>query len=303
MSRSPIRRIRTGQAVRSKVRRDVDRTEILAEHGHRIAVVELEGTVFFASADSVARKLEELAAGGVDYLVLDMKRVRRVDATGFRVLGQTYGRLAGAGVTFGFSYVNPHGDRPDLGRSLTLTGGVASENCFATTDAALEAFEESLLARLETEGPDAVEWSLDRFARSLELNREEQRIVSAMLQNRSYAPGEAVCRIGAPGDSMFLVSRGSADVSIPIPESGRHRRLSTVTAGTIIGEMSLLDGQPRSADILAKDHVFCYELTAESFSELQSGHPEIARKIYTALVRILGSRLREANALISELDV
>jgi len=303
MSRSPIRRIRTGHAVRSKVRRDVDRTKILAEHAHRIAVVELEGTVFFASSDSVARKLEELAAGGVDYLILDMKRVRRIDATGFRVIGQTYERLAATGVMFGFSYVSPQGDRPDLAWSLTLTGGVSGDHCFATTDAALEACEEDLLARLETEGPDVVEWSLDRFARSLELNPEEQRILSAMLRNRSYAPGEAVCRIGAPGDSMFLVSRGSADVSIPIPESGRSRRLSTVTAGTIIGEMALLDGETRSADIVAKDHLFCFELTATSFAELQREHPEIAGKIYTALVRILGSRLREANALISELDV
>ena len=101
---------------------------------------------------------------------------------------------------------------------------------------------------------------------------------------------------------MFFVSRGAVDVSIEIPDQDRRRRLATLTQGTLFGEMSLLDNEPRSADLEAKESLICYELRVDRFKELAASRPDIANTVYTAIGKSLGSRLRDTLELIGELD-
>ena len=303
MSRSPIRRIRTGTAVRSKRLRDPHLSELLHEHGHRIVVIELEGTVFFGSCDRVAGEMEELARRGADYLIVDLKRVRRIDATGYRILGQAYERLRNTGLSVGFSYVVPDRAESEIARNLILTGSVFPEDCFDTTDHALEVFEDGLLEKLDAAAAQAEDWSIVDFANALGLEEEEHETFARHLRTRQYDAGEFVVRQGETGASMFFLSRGSADVTIPILERGRRRRLSTLTRGTAFGEMSLLSGFPRSADVRAREDLICFELTRAELASLRKRHPEIAMKVFSGIGRILGARLQEANDLISELDV
>ena len=218
------------------------------------------------------------------------------------MLGQTYTRLAKSGVVLGFSYVHAEGAASDLAKSLTLTGEVADDHLFETTDHALEAFEEELLEKLAADWAHAGAWTVSDFATSFGLDEEECAVLADVLQERRYEAGDVVCRQGEQGDSMFLVSHGSAEVTIPILELSRRRRLATLTPGTFYGEMSLLDGLPRSADVQADGPLVCFELTLDAFERLREHHPQLAMKIYTAIGRILGGRLRDANALITELD-
>lgn len=303
MSRSPIRNVRSGTAVRSKTRRDAHRTEILIEQAERVAVVELEGTVFFGSADSIAVALDELAEGGVKFIVVDMKRVRRVDVTGYRVLSQIHERLRKAGVHVGFSYVAGVGSDGEAVRNLTVSGPVSAHYMFETTDEALEAFEDRLLLGLGATVVEMFRWTPTDIGRWLGLDEKQTYTFATYLAEIKFKPGDLVCRQGEPGDSMFFISLGSAEVTIPIPGQARHRRLATLTQGTVFGEMSLLDGRPRSADIRAKELLICYELTMEAFTELARHTPEIAMTVYSAIGQSLGSRLRESLELIAELDV
>jgi len=300
MSRSPIRRVLTGRSVRSKVLRSPPHTNALEEHSDRIAVMELEGTVFFGSSDAVAQEANALAASGVDFVLLDLKRVRRIDATGFRVFGQTGDQLRKNGVALGFSFVGP--EAGPIAEGLSRTGGVPRASCFQTTDEGLEAFEDLLLDRLGIKTGKADCWSTKDFARELGLSASAASTLAGYLTERHFVADERVCRTGEEGDSMFLVSRGSADIVIPVSGRERTRRLATVTAGTIFGEMSLLDGRPRSADVVAREDLTCFVLTASDFSKLRREHRDIALEMLAALGTLLGGRLREANQLIAELD-
>ena len=301
MSRSPIRRVRIGRSVRSKVRRQPRLAALLERHGDRVALVELEGTVFFGSSDAVARRVETLADEGADFILLDLRRVRRIDATGFRVLGQTHDQLRKRGVNVGFTFVTRREDA-EIEDGLRRTGGVPPASCFETTDEGLESFEEQLLGQLDAGDGGARVWTIQDFASDMDLNEKEAGALSPYLNERHYGTGEVVCGRGDEGDSMFFVSAGSADIVIRVSERGRTRRLATVTAGTIFGEMSLLDRQPRSADVVAREPLVCFELTAESFDHLREQHHAIGVELLAALATLLGGRLREANQLISELD-
>ena len=66
--------------------------------------------------------------------------------------------------------------------------------------------------------------------------------------------------------------------------------------------MALLDGLPRAAGVRATGRLEVLELTFDAFSKLSEERPQVAMKIQKSIGRILGTRLRGANALILELD-
>lgn len=301
MSRSPIRRVRTGASVRSAKSRDSETTRILEEMGHRIAVLELEGTIFFGSSDALATRAEALAEEGTDFVIFDLRRVRDVDATGFKVLGQTFTRLRSRGTTLGFSFVVPGQLRPEVAEDLMLNG-VPEARMFESTDRALEYFEEGLLMKLGADEFDEEGWTLTMFAADWGLSEEEASVLERYVGERWFDGGDYLFRERDGDRSLFMLRRGTADITIPIPGEARHRRLGTVAKGTIVGEIALLDGLPRSAGVRATVPVDAYELTHDAFLRMASDHPTIAVKIQAGIGAVLGTRLRRANALIAELD-
>lgn len=301
MSRSPIRRVRTGATVRSAKSRDKETTRILEEKGHRIAVLELEGTIFFGSSDALATEAESLADEGADFVIFDLRRVRDIDATGFKVLGQTFTRLRSRGTTLGFSFVVPGSLRPDVAEDLMLNG-VPEARMFESTDRALEYFEEGLLMKLGADEFDEGGWTLSMFAADWGLSEEESAVLERHVGERWFDGGDFLFREGDTDRSLFMLRRGTADITIPIPGEARHRRLGTVARGTIIGEIALIDGLPRSAGVRATGPVDAYELTHEAFTRIAREHPAIGIKIQAGIGAVLGTRLRRANALIAEID-
>lgn len=300
MSRSPIRRVRTGEAVRSARRRDEHLTEVLAKHSDCIAVIELEGAVFFGSSDAVATRAEELAEEGVEFLLMDLRRVRGIDATGYKVLGQTYQRLTAQRVILAFSHVLPGRLNKAIAEDLEQSG-IPAARMFESADQALEFFEEGLLFKLGVDPRSRAGWTLERFGEAWGLTEPEQKRLHEYVERKHFEAGEIVFRERDTGRSMYLLCKGDAEVSIPV-EDGRRRRLATFQDGTVLGEMALLDGAPRAAGVTASGPLDVYELTHDEFLRLGREEPEIALKVQAAIGRTLGSRIRGANALILELD-
>lgn len=300
MSRSPIRRIRTGSGVRSARQRSRSLTEVLEAHGDRIAVIELEGTIFFGSSEALAIRAEAEASGKVAFVLLDLRRVHGIDATGYRVLGQTYGRLKRKGCTMAFSHVVPGRLNRRIAEGLKLNG-IVEEHMFESVDRALEHFEEALLTRLGADALRISAWSVADFGEVWKLSVEECEALERYLVMRHFGIGDVVCEEGDTGRSMFLISRGTADVTIPVG-GGRRNRVATFQQGTVFGEMAFLDGEPRAARIEASAPLDVFEMTRDAFVQLQSEDRITAMKIQTVVSRTLGQRLRAANQLILELD-
>jgi len=88
-------------------------------------------------------------------------------------------------------------------------------------------------------------------------------------------------------------------VLIPYRGNQSLRRLTTVDAGSVIGEQAFLDGRPRSATIRAVTDCELLRLSFEAFEVLAAREPDLARSILFDLGRILSIRLRRTSALIS----
>src|SRR6185437_12756465 len=76
---------------------------------------------------------------------------------------------------------------------------------------------------------------------------------------------------------------------------GGERILAFLGRGAIVGEMSVIDGRPRSASVLAVRPALLKFLSRESFEEITNKYPDA----YKYLIKLLSSRLREANAVIA----
>ena len=105
-----------------------------------------------------------------------------------------------------------------------------------------------------------------------------------------FEAGTQIVKEGDNGVGFYLILEGSAEVR------RKGRVLSKLGKGNFFGEMSLLDRQPRSADVVATTSVTCFGLTSWAFSALIRMQPDIAVNLMQELAR----RLRETNSAMTE---
>jgi len=118
-----------------------------------------------------------------------------------------------------------------------------------------------------------------------DLSRRQLRRIAALARSKRFAPGSAIVRAGAPGSAFFVILDGTVRV---VPPAGRPK---TLRAGDSFGEMSLLDGEPRSADVIAVSEVLAMTIGRAAFAKLLRTEPQISH----GLLLTLAARLRAAE--------
>jgi predicted acylesterase/phospholipase RssA/CRP-like cAMP-binding protein len=113
--------------------------------------------------------------------------------------------------------------------------------------------------------------------------------ISQRMRPRRFAAGAVICRQGEPGDSLFVIRSGLAQVIDDTP--GGSRIVARLRRGEVIGEMSLVTGEPRSATVVANVPTEVLELDQRSFTALLAEYP----RILANLSRILSRRLARQN--------
>jgi sulfate permease, SulP family len=302
MSKSVIRRSLRGDVLRSRKTREPRLMQLLAENGRRIVLFELEGAVFFGTAEKLVQQIEQVVKQGATIVIIDLKRVTDIDTTGVRFLVQVNDALIKQGRFLLLSSVEEQGRLGHFLRDMGAIAAVTKGRVFVDSDQALEWAEDRLIlselgdVELGAEFPYG---QLDIFA---DLNEAELGVVKGMLSRRVYAKGETVFREGDPGQQLFVIARGEASVRIRPPGATRDIRLVTFSAGTVFGEVALLDTEVRSASVQADEELVCYVLEHDVFRQLSISHPGIAMTLLRNLGRELSNRLRRANRVIFQLD-
>jgi CRP-like cAMP-binding protein len=110
-------------------------------------------------------------------------------------------------------------------------------------------------------------------------------------------PRKTVCQAGDSGDAMYVVMSGRAKVSL-VSEEGKEIILSFIEPGQIFGEMSLLDGLPRSANVSTMDESRLLVLWRKDLVPYLESHPAVTLKLLAAL----SQKLRKTNGLIEDLN-
>ncbi|MCW5729434.1 MAG: mechanosensitive ion channel family protein [Alphaproteobacteria bacterium] len=119
------------------------------------------------------------------------------------------------------------------------------------------------------------------------LAEEDVAELSRNLVERRFAPGHAVVRSGDPGGSLFVLAEGLLEVEGKSAE-GRKVRLARIEPGGVFGEMSLLTGQPRSADVVCLTEALLYEVDGAALGPILQRRPELALLLSAKVARRVG---------------
>jgi len=133
------------------------------------------------------------------------------------------------------------------------------------------------------------------------LTDDELARVADHLETKQYKSGEVIFREGEPGNFIAIISSGKVSVSKATEFAGKDVILATNGKGSFIGELSTIDEQPRSATVTTLEDTEILILTREAIEDLNRSDPSIGLRIYKGLIRVLGLRLRQSAARISQI--
>jgi small-conductance mechanosensitive channel/CRP-like cAMP-binding protein len=113
------------------------------------------------------------------------------------------------------------------------------------------------------------------------MSDEMRRQLADQLVHAPFARGEAVTHEGANEDGLFMIVRGEAVVQIGHGDSSRE--VARLGPGQVLGEMSLMTGEARTASVIAVTDLECYRVDKSAFHTLLRAHPEIAEQVAEVL--------------------
>ena len=298
-TKGPVRQIVHADVRRSRKVRPAVETDLLGKHGKRIVVVELDGALFFGTAEEADEAIEHLIHDA-DHIIIDFERVSEVDASGARVMliAADHVRRAGKGLLFaGLSLKDP---RARTIRDMDVHGLLDDSVFFQDTDLALECAEDRLLKSLLPAGSSAIALSLEETLIGSGLEPQERAVLAGMLVEHHVSRGEYVFHSGDPGESMYVLMHGQIGIWLP-PKGGgdtltEGRRLVSYAPGVVFGEMALLAGMARSADAIAEADAIVLELPREQYNRLMTDYPALLGKLLLNISLLLASRVRALSA-------
>jgi glutaminase len=162
-------------------------------------------------------------------------------------------------------------------------------------DLALEACENHLIEHFSRRRRSNIAVPLSQCDLSLGLTPAEQKMLRSLLRTVHYSKNQVVLKAGEAGAELLIITRGKVSVWMT-GANGRKKRLTTCTPGRIIGEISLLNRAPRSANVTADTDVEALCLPIEGFDALAITEPHLYAKIVTNIARNISHRLNDSNA-------
>jgi NTE family protein len=119
--------------------------------------------------------------------------------------------------------------------------------------------------------------------------------VASLMESRRFDAGTAICTAGEPGDSLFVIIDGLAHVTLP-DAAGEPRIVAKLRRGDVVGEMSMITGDPYSATVVAAVPTWTLEVSQAAFGQIVGRDPSVL----VNLNRILSQRLAETTARVGQ---
>jgi len=295
MAASPVRRTSRNPVGRSRLRRPAAQEQALRNAGEAIALIELEGPLFFGSAERVLREAEGQVSAGASVLVFDLLRVTRIDASAGRRLIELCRILPGRVL---LAPLHPGSRAAAEFDALGLAGKLPEGATWHDLPAAVEQAEALIMAESLVAPPASPEAALA----ALGIPPSAICLLLAACTEARFADGAAILRRGEPADAAYLLLSGEVLISLPDGSGQAPIRLAVLTAGVLFGESALLGQMRRSADATARGEVRCLRLDAAEAERLRQEAPAIAWQLMAAVARQLGVQVRAANATLDRLE-
>ncbi len=286
---SQVRHVTSLADRRSVQRRGHDERKVLDKHGRRVLIFSLTGILGFGAAEYIARRLTDQP--DLIAFVVDLSEVSTIDRACGMLLADLADRAAGRGIEALF-----------VGKELLFHGIAQRSSALAEggfhpyLDDALEQAEDRLLARClrEVAQPAAAELGQNELLTGLE--SADIAWIESLCVPTEFAVGAYLMEAGTIGSGIYFLLDGQVRV-----QNAKGMPLAVLRQGSAVGDMALIDGGPRSADVVAMTPVEARLLTGHAFASIRSARPDVALTIVTNLCRTISGRLRDMQRLVQAL--
>jgi SulP family sulfate permease len=290
-----IRLDTTLQSVRSSVIRDVADQQYLSDAGRTCRIGRFEGFIFFGVANSIYEWYRAAPPQQFQVLLLDFSHAKGIDQSAVAVLQ----KIVRTEAVQKKRLILALGDETRaLFMAAASVPGVEPPSIARSFDTALELAEEVLLEQRRSEQLPASQGSSMTALKFLD-SAQEQQDFAAYLDLVRLGPGDALCEEGHASDEIFFVESGRLEVV----KMGVHRipiRLAKVVAGSMIGEMALYSGRPRSASVIAVEPAVLRVLTRGNWERMKKDRPDLATRLDHHVILNLANTVGRASAALSQ---
>jgi CRP/FNR family transcriptional regulator, cyclic AMP receptor protein len=133
-----------------------------------------------------------------------------------------------------------------------------------------------------------------------ELDRNEIEIVNKYVFEQNVKKDSILFAEGMPGELLYVIISGCVEIIKETKNNGKMV-LATIGANDIVGEMSLIDSEPRSATGRTSEDSVLLVINKQSFHEILKSDPRIAAKVLMGLLKIISRRLRTTDKKIEDI--
>ncbi len=128
-----------------------------------------------------------------------------------------------------------------------------------------------------------------------EFSREDISVLAGYMDVYRAQTGETLIRENDGGDYMLLIIEGAVDI-FKKGMRGEQQHMTNVGPGVTLGEMSMIDGEPRFATCIATEVTVFAVLHRDDMAKIILDHPSLGSKILVKVVSMLSARLRQTSA-------
>ncbi len=291
----------TGKDYQSTFDVSDERQEALRTHGDAILIIQLQGFIFFGTADRLRKTIEARVSGAADgspvrFLLIDFQRVSGIDSStvlSFARLEQFAERENFAIVLTGLSDHVRH----TLMRGRLAGGGVTTLHIEPTLDHGLNWCETHLLADVAPAVLSVDTRDVTELASSVVADPGLARLLAGRLERVEVGKGDRLIEQDTPSDDMYFIESGRAAIEIA-SLGGGALRVATAGPGAVVGEVAFYLRTPRSASIVADEPLVAWRLSRASLDRLEREEPELASRFHAGVTTIVSRRLIGANRLL-----
>jgi hypothetical protein len=133
-----------------------------------------------------------------------------------------------------------------------------------------------------------------------EFSKDDISTLAGYMEVFRAQPGEIIIRESDEGDFMVLIVDGEIDI-LKKSHRAEQQHMTSAGPGMTLGEMSMIDGEPRFATCMASQPTTFAVLTRDNMAKIILDHPSLGSKILVKMVTMLSQRLRQTSARLLRL--
>ena len=289
----------------SNIDRHQDDQAYLDTQGKSVQIFVLQGFLFFGSASRLLENIKLVVDAGDNeirrYLIIDFTRVDEMDSSAANSFAKLMQICARENIVLCLAGNHPIIlDRlSELAQELELPEGTVRR--FDELDAAAGWCDDQLLLEATHRATSEQVMDSEVLLTGLIEDANAASVISSYFEMISIAQGDILFEQGQPGDSMYLILGGAISIVINLP-GGRSLTVRTMRAGSILGEMAVYTGSPRSASAHAVQDSVLFRLNVDSYHQLVATNPSEAGQFSSYIVRLMAERLGRANKAVLALS-